>query len=93
MQYKQVSGSYDHVPMAVASWQCTAQRFIGVKKTHPFIEPKKEIVSASIAQSNPSAVSRERVTQVLLWVSVFAWGLLLAATLFDLRILAGAGSL
>ena len=47
-------------------------------------------MSASVAQSNPSAISRERVTRVLLWVSVFAWGLLLGAALFDLRVLAGA---
>ena len=47
---------------------------------------------ASVAQSSPSTFSRERVTRGLLWISVFAWGVLLGATLFDLRVLAGAWS-
>ena len=47
---------------------------------------------ASVAQSNLSTFSRERVTRALLWVSVVAWGILLGATLFDLRVLAGAWS-
>ena len=49
-------------------------------------------MSAAVAQSNLTTVSRERVTRVLLWVSVFAWGVLFGATLFDLRVLAGAWS-
>lgn len=49
-------------------------------------------MQASVAQSNPSSFSRERITRVLLWISVFAWGVLLGATLFDLRVLAGAWS-
>jgi len=35
---------------------------------------------------------RERVTRALLWVSVIAWGALLGAKLFDLRVLVGAWS-
>lgn len=49
-------------------------------------------MQASVAQSKPSSSSRERITRGLLWISVFAWGVLLGATLFDLRVLAGAWS-
>ena len=49
-------------------------------------------MEAPVAQSNPSTFSRERITRVLLWISVFAWGVLLGAMLFDLRVLAGAWS-
>ena len=49
-------------------------------------------MQATVAQSNPSSFSRERITRGLLWISVFAWGVLLGATLFDLRVLAGAWS-
>jgi hypothetical protein len=35
---------------------------------------------------------RMRLTRMLLWVSVFAWGTLLGSKLFDLRVLAGAWS-
>jgi hypothetical protein len=35
---------------------------------------------------------RMRLTRMLLWVSVFAWGILLGSKLFDLRVLAGAWS-
>jgi len=37
-------------------------------------------------------VSRERATRFFLWVSVIAWGVLLGAKLFDLRVLVGAWS-
>jgi len=37
-------------------------------------------------------VSRERATRFFLWVSVIAWGILLGAKLFDLRVLVGAWS-
>jgi hypothetical protein len=35
---------------------------------------------------------RERLTRFFLWVSVLAWGVLLGAKLFDLRVLVGAWS-
>jgi Domain of unknown function (DUF1772) len=35
---------------------------------------------------------RISLTRTLLWVSVFAWGILLGSKLFDLRVLAGAWS-
>jgi hypothetical protein len=35
---------------------------------------------------------RMRLTRALLWISVFAWGILLGSKLFDLRVLAGAWS-
>ena len=37
-------------------------------------------------------LSRERVTRTFLWISVIAWGILLGAKLFDLRVLVGAWS-
>ncbi len=37
-------------------------------------------------------VLRARVTRVFLWVSVVAWGVLVGAKLFDLRVLVGAWS-
>ena len=49
-------------------------------------------MQAPVTQSNHSSFSRKRVTRGLLWISVFAWGVLLGATLFDLRVLAGAWS-
>lgn len=36
--------------------------------------------------------SRARMTRLLLWVSVLAWGILVGGKLFDLRVLAGAWS-
>ena len=35
---------------------------------------------------------RARLTRILLWISVLAWGILLGGKLFDLRVLAGAWS-
>lgn len=35
---------------------------------------------------------RARLTRILLWVSVLAWGILLGGKLFDLRVLVGAWS-
>jgi len=35
---------------------------------------------------------RARLTRVLLWISVLAWGILVGGKLFDLRVLAGAWS-
>ena len=35
---------------------------------------------------------RPRLTRILLWISVLAWGILLGGKLFDLRVLAGAWS-
>ena len=35
---------------------------------------------------------RARLTRMLLWISVLAWGILLGGKLFDLRVLAGAWS-
>jgi len=35
---------------------------------------------------------RARITRLLLWISVLAWGILLGGKLFDLRVLAGAWS-
>lgn len=35
---------------------------------------------------------RVRMTRMLLWISVLAWGILLGGKLFDLRVLAGAWS-
>lgn len=35
---------------------------------------------------------RARVTRILLWISVLAWGVLVGGKLFDLRVLAGAWS-
>ena len=46
----------------------------------------------TVTLSNTPTFSRKRITRVLLWISVFAWGVLLGATLFDLRVLAGAWS-
>ena len=54
----------------------------------PFTRPQNEAMPTSVAQSN----TRERITRGLLWISVLAWGMLLGATLFDLRVLAGAWS-
>jgi len=36
---------------------------------------------------------RARLTRVLLWISVLAWGILMGGKLFDLRVLVGAWSL
>ena len=33
-----------------------------------------------------------RLTRIFLWISVIAWGVLLGAKLFDLRVLVGAWS-
>ena len=38
------------------------------------------------------ATARERATRLFLWISVLAWGVLLGAKLFDLRVLVGAWS-
>ena len=46
-------------------------------------------------RSNPSDHEtswRERLTRAFLWISVLAWGVLLGAKLFDLRVLVGAWS-
>ena len=44
-------------------------------------------------QSSASATPRRgRLTRFFLWVSVLAWGILLGAKLFDLRVLVGAWS-
>ena len=41
---------------------------------------------------NHEASWRERLTRFFLWISVLAWGVLLGAKLFDLRVLVGAWS-
>lgn len=46
-------------------------------------------------ERNPAALetsARERTLRVFLWVSVIAWGFLLGAKVFDLRVLVGAWS-
>ena len=42
--------------------------------------------------SNRGKITRERVTRIFLWIQVVAWGALLGAKLFDLRVLVGAWS-
>jgi hypothetical protein len=42
--------------------------------------------------SNHGTPWRQRLTRFFLWVSVLAWGVLLGAKLFDLRVLVGAWS-
>jgi hypothetical protein len=44
------------------------------------------------ASSAAPATGRERTTRGFLWVSVLAWGILLGAKIFDLRVLVGAWS-
>jgi hypothetical protein len=49
-----------------------------------------------MAMATPLSASkmpwRARLTRLFIWVSVLAWGILLGAKLFDLRVLAGAWS-
>lgn len=45
-----------------------------------------------MSASGPRGGARERWTRFFLWVCVLAWGILLGAKLFDLRVLVGAWS-
>jgi len=49
-------------------------------------------MTSTLESSNRNVFTRERVTRFFLWILVIAWGILLGAKLFDLRVLVGAWS-
>ena len=50
------------------------------------------MLGGTLNSINNESAWRERLTRFFLWISVLAWGVLLGAKLFDLRVLVGAWS-